>query len=216
MFGKLIIWKKIEEYQTIFSFHRVSRVDTGEHSCVGVVKKGDRILVPKWCVYVGDEPRGRVAIYSQKPTGEVKSFTRSCPYKRYDEQFDLVYQDDDLRELIQPADGSRGTDLPYVVVLKIPKELSRLTVGCFWGHGDVFNNPSTTVVVSYVYGPNGEFFLQQKLVDEVVKRKETYLALKEGVEDVAEVLLSVNHDDNSWIFEGFFDEPPKKSITKKQ
>ncbi|XP_074600551.1 uncharacterized protein LOC141854676 [Brevipalpus obovatus] len=172
----------------------VSRFDTGEHSCIGIVKKGNRILVPKWCVNVEDQPRGRIAIYAPKSPGKVTSFTRSCPYQRYDEQFDLVYQDDDLRELIEPSDGSLGTNLPYVVVLKIPKSISHLTVACFWSNGDMFDSPSTTVAVSYRYGPNGEFFLVQKIISDSIKRKETYEALREGIEDVAEALISVSRE----------------------
>ncbi|XP_074599670.1 uncharacterized protein LOC141854028 [Brevipalpus obovatus] len=190
----------------------ITRADTGEHSCIGIRKDEGRILVPEWCVTVGGEKRGRIAIYAPKPSGQVTSISRAYPYQRYDERFDLIYNHDDLSQLIAAPDGSPISDKPNVVALKIPK-IHHPYITCFRIDGDIFTRKSqetTSVAVSWKRGPNGEFFFVQKLIDQSIIQKKSFEGLKEGIEDVAEAVLSVNHDiNNFWSFEGFFKDPPK-------
>ncbi|XP_074597673.1 uncharacterized protein LOC141852540 [Brevipalpus obovatus] len=199
----------------------VSRADTGEHSCIGIIRQGNRIMVPEWCINVKGEKRGRIAIYAPKMTGKVNSLSRSSAKRRYDEQFDFVYEDDDLKELVvdedKDQDQDQNPDLPNVVTLKIPEDISHLKHCCLWRIGNLFtdNKKITAAVIAWQRGPNGEYFLVQKVIDESVKAKRSYEAMGKGVEDVAEALLSVSHDNgDTWTFDGFFKNPPRKSAIK--
>ncbi|XP_074597802.1 uncharacterized protein LOC141852634 [Brevipalpus obovatus] len=187
----------------------ISRYDYGEHSCIGVTRKNNTVVIPEWCITFGNEKGGRIAIYAPKLTGQVTSYSRGCAYERYDQQFDLIYEDDDLRELIATSDGSHIFNLPNAVVLQIPTNMTRFATVCTWIKGNLFDNPVAPAVVSWRRGPNAEFYLVQKAIDESRKEKKSFEYLRKGVEDVAEALISIDPRDNGVVFEGFFKDPPK-------
>ncbi|XP_074599607.1 uncharacterized protein LOC141853972 [Brevipalpus obovatus] len=191
---------------------RITRFDSGEHSCVGVVSSYNYILVPDWCITINGEKRGRIAIYS--PKREVISLSRACSKCRYDQQFDLVYEDDDLRELIG---GTRPDVIPNAVFLKIPKSLANLQTSCFWNKGNLFSIEQmvTPVLVSWRRGPNGEFFMVQKVIDESYKQMQSFEDLKTGNEDIAEAVISISAVYRGEYFEGFFHDPPQKLESAK-
>ncbi|XP_074599503.1 uncharacterized protein LOC141853896 [Brevipalpus obovatus] len=188
----------------------INTVDSGERSCVGVIRKYNRILVPEWCVTIRGERRGRIAIYAPKLLSEVTSLPRPNPNDRYDKLFSLVYADDDLSRLIK----GYQVDLYNSVILKIPKDISHLVPACFWRRGDLFDNHASSVTVSWRRAPNGEFILVQKLIDEALKKKKSFEDLRKGVDDTAEAVLSVTSSLEYWIFDGFFKNPPCVSQPK--
>lgn len=127
-------------------------------------------MVPEWCVDVKGEKRGRIAIYAPKMTGKVNFLSRSSAKRRYDEQFDFVYEDDDLGQLVVEDEKY---NLPNVVVLEIPEDISHLKHCCLWKSGTLFtdNKKVTATVFSWQRGPNGEYFLVQKVINESTKAK---------------------------------------------
>ncbi|XP_074599749.1 uncharacterized protein LOC141854092 [Brevipalpus obovatus] len=180
---------------------------------LGVVVTEDRILVPKWCVAIKNENRGRIAIYAPKPAGRIASFSRSNPSNRYDEMFELVYENDDLTELIvQIAKGTPSARPLNTVALKIPADISHMRKICMWKKGDLFDNRATSVVMSWKRNVNGEFFLTQKIIDEVIKKERSFENIKKGAEDIAEAVFSVYLEDLSWVFDGFFLDPPAQKL----
>ncbi|XP_074596111.1 uncharacterized protein LOC141851277 isoform X2 [Brevipalpus obovatus] len=121
-----------------------------ERSCTGIVAEKDTILIPKWCIRSDDgSKRGQIAIYAPKPNKFMTTFSRSNQGSRYDEQFDLIFIADDVKDILYPNE-TFPSNIPNAEVLKLPIDVpSHLKPICFWREGNIYDRNNIRMLTPY-------------------------------------------------------------------
>lgn len=164
-------------------------------------------MIPDWCIHADNgEKRGQIVIYAPKSDKEfMTTYFRSKNDNRYDQQFDLIFITDDVRDLINSSE-TFGSNIPNSQVLTLPIELPyHLKPICFWPEGNVYGGNNTQqVFLAWRKDKRGHTYFIQQVAKRSIKEDESIESFRLHYTFGSEVMLSVDLDNhNNMMLVGF-------------